>query len=154
MLSHVYTHAHGVCELSSLVGKERGWGGEDRGALGNNCLTRFQPAPGASINRRVAAGTNYMPTFLLTPFAYISPTGTEMTILFPTQVLHFLNHSFSILLHTIKSSWWDQRRPIRLNAKTVEGTSSSNKQAPNLCCFCKFIVVKLIILQDEEHLLY
>ena len=45
--------------------------GRRGGALGNNCLTRFQPAPGASINRRVAAGTNYMPTFLVTPFAYI-----------------------------------------------------------------------------------
>lgn len=76
--------------LFLLSGELWGWGGEHRGALGNNCLTRFQPAPGASINRRVAAGTNYMPTFLLTPFAYISSTGTEMTILFPTQILHSL----------------------------------------------------------------
>lgn len=83
---HIYTH--GVVEF--LLSGMRGWGDEDRGALGNNCLTRFQPAPGASINRRVAAGTNYMPTFLLTPFAYISSTGTEMTILFPTQLLHCL----------------------------------------------------------------
>lgn len=37
-------------------------------------------APGASINRRVAAGTNYMPTFLLTPFAYICQVRQRLFI--------------------------------------------------------------------------
>lgn len=77
-------HSHGIVfELTCNIHiRDKWWmcackraeaqeGNGKRVALGNNCLTRFQPAPGASINRRVAAGTNYMPTFLVTPFAYI-----------------------------------------------------------------------------------
>lgn len=64
-----YHSCAAVCVCKRALERRRENG--KRVALGNNCLTRFQPAPGASINRRVAAGTNYMPTFLVTPFAYI-----------------------------------------------------------------------------------